>query len=43
LLQLDRRKVRAVFESRFSANRMARDYLTAYARLIGAPAESKAS
>ena len=43
LLRLDRRKVRAVFEKRFSANRMARDYLTAYARLIGAPAEAKAS
>jgi len=43
LLQLDRRKVRAVFEKRFSANRMARDYLSAYARLIGIPAEAKAS
>jgi glycosyltransferase involved in cell wall biosynthesis len=43
LLQLDRRKVRAVFDKRFSANRMARDYLNAYARLIGIPAEAKAS
>jgi glycosyltransferase involved in cell wall biosynthesis len=43
LLQLDRRKVRAVFEKRFSANRMARDYLSAYARLIGNSAEKKAS
>ncbi|TIN13716.1 MAG: glycosyltransferase family 4 protein, partial [Mesorhizobium sp.] len=31
LLQLDRRKVRAVFEKRFSARRMAGDYLAAYA------------
>ncbi len=43
LLQIDRRKVRAVFEKRFSANRMARDYLSAYARLIGNSAEKKAS
>jgi glycosyltransferase involved in cell wall biosynthesis len=43
LLQLDRRKVRAVFEKRFSATRMARDYLAAYARLIGASAEVRAS
>ena len=32
LLQLDRRKVRAVFEKRFSARRMAHDYVAAYAR-----------
>ena len=43
LLQLDRKKVRAVFEKRFSANRMARDYLSAYARLTGNSAEKKAS
>jgi glycosyltransferase involved in cell wall biosynthesis len=35
LLRLDRRKVRAVFEKRFSAMRMARDYIAAYERLIG--------
>ncbi|MEW6632833.1 MAG: glycosyltransferase family 4 protein [Pseudomonadota bacterium] len=34
LLKLDRRQVRAVFEKRFSAQRMARDYLAAYMRLI---------
>jgi len=43
LLRLDRRKVRAVFEKRFSAQRMARDYVAAYARLIGGSAEAKAS
>lgn len=43
LLRLDRRKVRAVFEKRFSAGRMARDYVAAYARLIGAPSEARAS
>ncbi|TIP84334.1 MAG: glycosyltransferase family 4 protein, partial [Mesorhizobium sp.] len=43
LLRLDRRKVRAVFERRFSAKRMARDYFSAYARLIGASAEARAS
>jgi len=42
LLQLDRRQVRAVFEKRFSATRMARDYLAAYMRLIGVR-EAKAS
>ncbi|RUV93422.1 glycosyltransferase, partial [Mesorhizobium sp. M1A.F.Ca.IN.020.04.1.1] len=35
LLGLDRRQVRVVFEKRFSATRMARDYLAAYMRLIG--------
>ncbi|WFP65887.1 glycosyltransferase family 4 protein [Mesorhizobium sp. WSM4904] len=35
LLELDRRRVRAAFEKRFSATRMARDYLAAYMRLIG--------
>jgi len=34
LLKLDRRQVRVVFEKRFSAQRMARDYLAAYMRLI---------
>ncbi|WP_292543009.1 glycosyltransferase, partial [Mesorhizobium sp.] len=43
LLRLDRRKVRAAFEKRFSATRMARDYAAAYARLIGDSAEAKAS
>ncbi|MER8465900.1 glycosyltransferase family 4 protein [Mesorhizobium sp. M1396] len=43
LLRLDRRKVRAVFEKRFSAKRMAGDYLAAYTRLIGVPVEAKAS
>ena len=43
LLQLDRRKVRAAFERRFSATRMARDYVAAYARLIGGSTDAKAS
>ncbi|MDX8435274.1 glycosyltransferase family 4 protein [Mesorhizobium abyssinicae] len=43
LLRLDRRKVRAAFEKRFSATRMARDYAAAYVRLIGGSAEAKAS
>jgi glycosyltransferase involved in cell wall biosynthesis len=43
LLRLDRRQVRATFEKRFSATRMARDYVAAYARLIGDAAEAKAS
>ncbi|TJV65979.1 MAG: glycosyltransferase family 4 protein, partial [Mesorhizobium sp.] len=43
LLRLDRRKVRTVFERRFSAKRMTRDYVSAYARLIGASAEARAS
>ncbi|TIV27029.1 MAG: glycosyltransferase family 4 protein, partial [Mesorhizobium sp.] len=42
LLDLDRRQVRAVFEKRFSATRMASDYLAAYMRLTGMP-EAKAS
>jgi glycosyltransferase involved in cell wall biosynthesis len=33
--ELDRRRVRAVFEARFSASRMAADYLAVYKRLIG--------
>jgi glycosyltransferase involved in cell wall biosynthesis len=32
--QLDRRRCRAVFETRFSAERMARDYLAVYKKLI---------
>lgn len=32
---MDRRKVRAIFESRFTSDRMARDYLAIYSRLIG--------
>ncbi|TIO07835.1 glycosyltransferase family 4 protein [Mesorhizobium sp.] len=43
LRRLDRRKVRAMFERRFSAKRMARDYVAAYACLIGASAEARAS
>ena len=43
VLKLDRRKVRATFERRFSAERMARDYVAAYARLPGIRAEAKAS
>jgi len=43
LLALDRRKVRRTFETRFSATRMARDYVAAYARLLGTGAEAKAS
>ncbi|CAN7639590.1 glycosyltransferase family 4 protein [Mesorhizobium amorphae] len=43
LLQLERRKVRAAFEKRFSAERMARDYVAAYARLLAGSAEAKAS
>ncbi|MER8755655.1 glycosyltransferase family 4 protein [Mesorhizobium sp. M0976] len=43
MLRLDRRQVRAVFENRFSATRMAHDYVAAYARLIGAPGEARAS
>ncbi|MER8638274.1 glycosyltransferase family 4 protein [Mesorhizobium sp. M1365] len=43
LLRLDRRQVRAVFENRFSATRMAHDYVAAYARLIGTPGEARAS
>jgi glycosyltransferase involved in cell wall biosynthesis len=34
--RLDRRKVRARFEERFSANRMARQYETQYRKLVGA-------
>jgi glycosyltransferase involved in cell wall biosynthesis len=36
LPELDRRKVRAVFESRFTVERMARDYLAIYRGLPGA-------
>ncbi|ODT31439.1 MAG: glycosyl transferase [Kaistia sp. SCN 65-12] len=43
LLRLDRRGVRSAFERRFSAQRMVRDYADAYARLIGAGSEAKAS
>jgi glycosyltransferase involved in cell wall biosynthesis len=41
LLSLDRRRVRATFEERFSASRMARDYVTAYQQLIGTPTETR--
>jgi glycosyltransferase involved in cell wall biosynthesis len=43
LLRLDRRKVRATFENRFSATRMAQDYVAAYKRLIRAADEVGAS
>jgi hypothetical protein len=33
--ELDRRRCRAVFEKRFSAERMAHDYLAVYRKLIG--------
>ena len=39
LLSLDRRRVRASFEERFSASRMARDYVSAYRQLVGSPAQ----
>jgi hypothetical protein len=37
--RLDRRKIRTCFEERFSANRMARAYESAYRGLISAAAE----
>lgn len=37
VLALDRRLVRGEFEERFTAERMARDYVEAYQQLIGAP------
>jgi glycosyltransferase involved in cell wall biosynthesis len=40
--ELDRRRVRAAFEERFTAARMARDYLAKYSQLIGS-AESKSN
>jgi glycosyltransferase involved in cell wall biosynthesis len=39
LAELDRSKVRAAFERRFTAERMARDYLEIYQRLIAARAQ----
>lgn len=39
LLSLDRRRVRATFEERFSASRMARDYVSAYRQLVGSPTQ----
>jgi glycosyltransferase involved in cell wall biosynthesis len=41
--QLDRRKVRARFEERFSADRMAREYESAYRELISAAAGHSAA
>jgi len=38
---LDRRRVRAAFEERFTAARMAQDYLAKYSELMGNHAESK--
>ncbi|TGV97359.1 glycosyltransferase family 4 protein, partial [Mesorhizobium sp. M2D.F.Ca.ET.145.01.1.1] len=43
LLQLDRRRIRTVFERRFSDDRMARDYVAAYSRLTNGVEESRAS
>jgi len=43
LLQLDRRRIRAVFERRFSADRMARDYVEAYSLLRNGHEQSRAS
>jgi glycosyltransferase involved in cell wall biosynthesis len=41
--QIDRRKVRAVFERRFTAMAMARGYVAVYARLLGAQLLGRAS
>ena len=41
VLALDRRRVRQRFEERFSAARMARDYLRVYERQIGTTARSE--
>jgi glycosyltransferase involved in cell wall biosynthesis len=38
VLDLDRRKVRATFEERFTAARMARDYVKLYRKLLNKPA-----
>jgi glycosyltransferase involved in cell wall biosynthesis len=43
LLQLDRRRVRAVFEQRFLASRMAHDYVAAYRQLLTGQQQTKAS
>ena len=37
--RLDRARIRRIFETRFSAARMARDYVTIYRRLLGAAAD----
>ena len=37
LLDLDRRRVRSVFDSRFTSGRMAQDYLRHYRALVGRP------
>jgi hypothetical protein len=41
--ELDRRRARAAFEERFTAARMARDYLAKYSELIGSLAGSKSN
>jgi glycosyltransferase involved in cell wall biosynthesis len=41
LLKLDRRKVRAAFERRFTAERMAKDYLSIYRDLPGVHAQAE--
>lgn len=41
LLSLDRRRVRATFEERFSASRMAQDYVAAYRQLVGSSTETR--
>jgi hypothetical protein len=38
--ELDRRQIRAHFEQRFTAKRMAEEYLRHYERLMGAEAKS---
>jgi len=38
-LELDRRKVRSVFEERFTVTRMARDYVKLYRKLLAKPAQ----
>jgi glycosyltransferase involved in cell wall biosynthesis len=41
LLSLDRKAIRATFEERFSATRMARDYVRLYRKLLNKPAPSE--
>ena len=41
--ELDRRRVRAAFEQRFTAARMARDYLAKYSELVGSRTASRST
>jgi hypothetical protein len=41
-LALDRRAIRAVFDERFTAARMARDYVKLYRRILKKPAPNEA-